>query len=106
MWHRFAHDQQRWRRERRFLVVCSESSGFGAYLRGLVSAVFAAALTERAILLQGCTELHAGGQIETYLHEYFEGRAFDWDNHNRTIPITRVQRVEAGKCGRPCIYNR
>lgn len=105
MEHQFALDQQRWRHEKRFLVMCSESSGFGAYLKGMVSAVYAAILTERAILLQGCTEPHSGGQVEKYIHEYFRGRRFDWENNNLSAKVSHSIRVNAGSCGRPCIYN-
>ena len=106
MQHHFAHDQQKLRSENRFLVVCSESSGLGAYLKGLVSAVYLSIFTERAILLQGCIEPHDGGQIENYIHEYFQGRSFGWHNHNHTVQVNKVYRVDVGRCGWPCEYNR
>ena len=92
---RIAAGQKAWREQGRLMAYCSMSSGFGAWLKGMVSAYAISLLTERALLLNWHQCPVAGaGHVGSYIADYFEGRGFDWNARHAAIGVgVRVAKV-------------
>ena len=107
---RFSKEQREWREQGRLLFFCSDSSGVGAYLLSLVTAVAASILTQRALILSSACRAHSAGEaIAQALGGYYEGNGFSWKEEVEEAarsPSTPSQRPRCARREEMCYVSQ